>query len=121
VSDVTPPDFVALLEALSNSSFFPPSKHETAERSKAHVEAMVTRWKAYLDEGKFALSVPSDTPLGPRGTTNGDVVQKAGFWTQPYPYWDMESRSKQLWEELSKSGLVIFKVASSSVPLYDVR
>ncbi|EIN05895.1 DUF89-domain-containing protein [Punctularia strigosozonata HHB-11173 SS5] len=110
VSDVTPPDFRALIESLSDPSFFPPSNRETAEQSKAHVEAMVSRWKRYIDEGKFALSVPADTPLGPRGVTEGDVVKKGGFWTQPYAYWDMKERATELWEELAKeSGLVIFK------------
>lgn len=130
VSDVTPPDFRALVDALGNPAFFPPSKKETAEEAKTHVESMVARWRGYIADGRFKLSVDEATPLGPRGesrsfcshralnlmdcflvgTTEGEVVERAGFWTQPYPCWDMRERASSLWEDLRQSGLVVFKV-----------
>lgn len=71
---------------------------------------MVARWKLHLESGAFGLSVPISTPLG--AASNGDLsVQNAGFWTQPFAYWDMETRAAELWKELQGSGLVIFKVS----------
>lgn len=84
---------------------------------------MVLRWQSYLENDTFALSVPLDTPLGgdvtanANGDKNADInlesngVKGATFWTGPWPYWDMKELAGGLWEELSGSGLVIFKVS----------
>jgi hypothetical protein len=112
VSDVTPADFAALVASLSDATFFPaPPEDDAAARatSVAHLEAMVARWQAYLADGTFALAVARDTPLGPPRADAG-VVAAAGFWTQPWPYWDMRLRAPELWTGLRDSGLVIFKV-----------
>jgi damage-control phosphatase, subfamily III len=85
---------------LLSSSFFPP---EADLSSKGYLEAMVTRWRKYIEDGIFVLSVAPSTVLGA-----SDV--KADFWTSPWPYWDMKERAKDIWERLAGSGLVIFKV-----------
>ena len=66
---------------------------------------MVSRWKSYLTSGIFALSVPESTQLG----TNNVM---ADFWTEPWPYWDMKERAGKLFDWLTGSQLVIFKVSS---------
>jgi hypothetical protein len=112
VSDVTPADFAAPVASLSDAAFFPAPPEDDAaarETSVAHLEAMVARWQAYLADGTFALAVARDTPLGPP-RADAAVVEAAGFWTQPWPYWDMRLRAPELWAGLRDSGLVIFKV-----------
>jgi len=92
VSDVTPPDFAALLDATSLPSGPGPE----------HLERAVARWNAYLADGTFALSVPRDASIG----VPDEMVN---FWTSPWPYWEMRSRAPKLWDTLCGSGLVIFK------------
>lgn len=65
---------------------------------------MVNRWKQYLEEGVFALSVSPDTRFGE------DTGDKADFWISPYPYWNMKKLAPGLFEFLKASDLVIFKV-----------
>ncbi|WAR18434.1 ARMT1-like protein, partial [Mya arenaria] len=48
------------------------------------------RWKGRLEDGTWKLQVHD-------------------FWTTPFPYCEMKSRSPDLYEELSKSKLLIFK------------
>ena len=67
---------------------------------------MVTRWSNYIADGTFSLSVPKDTPLGGKGGKG----RLAEFWTTPYPYWDMQERDRELWNDLRNSSLVVFKV-----------
>jgi len=106
VSDVTPPDFYPSITSLLDPAFFPPppdaSVDSTSDSQYEHLKNMVTRWKTYIDEGIFSLSVPLETPLG-----GGDL--SAEFWTTPWPYWDMKTRAPDLWKTLRDSGLVIFK------------
>lgn len=79
---------------------------------------MVQRWQSYLSDGRFALAVDSRTPLGPKASLAQEgvrvdvegVIKKAGFWTQPFPYWDMNILAPDFWESLRDSALVIFKV-----------
>ncbi|KIY46469.1 DUF89 domain-containing protein [Fistulina hepatica ATCC 64428] len=104
VSDVTPPDFNATVDALCHVDFLK-SNALAASDTKGHLASMVARWRAYLADGTFALSVPRSTPLG-GGKGQGT---NAEFWTTPYPYWDMETRANALWGDLRQSGLVIFK------------
>jgi len=92
VSDVTPPDFTALLDATS----LPPGP------SPGHLERTVARWNAYLANGTFTLSVPRDATIGAPD-------EMLNFWTSPWPYWDMRLRAPKVWDMLCQSGLVIFK------------
>jgi damage-control phosphatase, subfamily III len=93
VSDVTPPDFAALLDP----SAIP---HGPAPE---HLERAIVRWNGYLASGTFALSVARDAPIG----ASDEAVD---FWTSPWPYWDMRVRAPGVWGTLRDSGLVIFKV-----------
>ncbi|KAL1683960.1 hypothetical protein EV122DRAFT_286189 [Schizophyllum commune] len=103
VSDVTPPDFNAAIEALSRADFF--SSSQASEVGA--VQQVVSRWKKYLADGTFSLSVPLDTPLG----GGGEKGSKAEFWTSPHPYWNMKSDAPALWQELhEESGMVFFKL-----------
>jgi len=67
---------------------------------------MATRWSNYIADGTFSLSVPKETPLGGKDGKG----RLAEFWTTPYPYWDMQERDQELWNDLRNSSLVIFKV-----------
>ena len=95
MSDVTPPDFAALLDATSL-----PSGPNTEQLERA-----IARWNSYLTDGTFALSVPRDATIGVPD-------EMANFWTSPWPYWEMRARAPKLWDTLCGSGLVIFKVSS---------
>ncbi|KAG6906847.1 hypothetical protein DXG01_011726 [Tephrocybe rancida] len=101
VSDVTPSDFKQAISSLVDPSFFPATEGAAAPRSEDLIH-MVTRWKGYVEEGIFNLSVPNETPLG------GDAPA-AEFWTSPWPYWNMELHAPNVFETLKKSDLVIFK------------
>ncbi|KAF8890624.1 hypothetical protein BD779DRAFT_1516098 [Infundibulicybe gibba] len=106
VSDVTPFDFDQTLSSLLDPTFFRSNdeahQDEPASMNLVH---LVTRWKRYVDDGTFALSVPIGTPLHGKEVTS----QLAHFWTTPFPYWDMHIHAKELYDHLKDSGLVIFK------------
>ncbi|KAH9948501.1 DUF89 domain-containing protein [Amylocystis lapponica] len=104
VSDVTPPDFKSAISSLLSPTFFATTSPESAQTAAApaHLQAMVSRWAAYLDSGVFALSVPPETPLGASDA-------KADFWTSPWPYWNMQQQGPTVFHSLKDSGLVIFK------------
>lgn len=104
VSDVTPPDFKQVFESLLDPGFFGSIAGDTGSESWQHLTTMVHRWKGYVDKGVFALSVSHELRLGE--DTNG----MADFWTLPYPYWDMKDLTPALFQHLSSSDLVIFKV-----------
>lgn len=106
VSDVTPPDFRQAFTSLLDSSFFPVPVGDPSAPSSEHLIHMVTRWKKYMEQGVFNLSVPFDSSLGDRSPI-------AEFWTLPWPYWNMEHQAPELFETLQKSDLVIFKVPFS--------
>ncbi|KAI0297018.1 hypothetical protein B0F90DRAFT_1742372 [Multifurca ochricompacta] len=92
VSDVTPPDFSALLDASS----LPPGP------APEYLERAIARWNGYLFNGTFSLSVPRDADIG-------TPDESVNFWTSPWPYWDMRLRAPKVWDALRESGLVIFK------------
>ncbi|KAH9976623.1 DUF89 domain-containing protein [Lactifluus volemus] len=92
VSDVTPPDFAALLD----TSSLP--RGPTPE----NLERTITRWNTYLANGTFSLSVPPYSAIGMPD-------ERVNFWTSPWPYWNLRLRAPKLWDALSESGLVIFK------------
>ncbi|KAG6841398.1 hypothetical protein C0991_011562 [Blastosporella zonata] len=104
VSDVTPPDFAKAITSLLDPSFFPVGK-DAAPSNPEHLTHMVTRWKGYMEQGIFNLSVPNDTPLGGN-------PQPAEFWTSPWPYWNMETHASDLFATLKRSDLVIFKASN---------
>ncbi|TDL27162.1 DUF89 domain-containing protein [Rickenella mellea] len=115
VSDVTPPDFKHTFSSILSPSFFPPpSPTSPSTNSASDLHHMVTRWKTHLSTGAFSLSVPVDTPLGASNL-------QTDFWTAPHAYWDMKLRAAELFEALSGSGLVIFKVTFSCLLTGDVR
>ncbi|KAF4611422.1 hypothetical protein D9613_003784 [Agrocybe pediades] len=101
VSDVTPPDFKETFEVLSNPEFF--EKENSADLGP--LREMVSRWKSYVDNGVFRLSVPISTPLG-----GGDLNDPAQFWTTAKPYWNMKMESPVTFTQLAASDLVIFKL-----------
>jgi damage-control phosphatase, subfamily III len=95
VSDVTPPDFAALLD----TSSLP--RGPTPE----NLERTIARWNTYLANGTFSLSVPTYSAIGMPD-------ERVNFWTSPWPYWNLRLRAPKVWNALSESGLVIFKVGS---------
>jgi hypothetical protein len=108
VSDVTPPDFKETFSLLLDAAFFGDAAPQGAEAE--HLSQMVTRWKRYLAEGVFALSVPVDTPLG-----GSSASRHAEFWTTSKPYWNMATEAPETFATLQKSDLVIFKVCLACV------
>ncbi|PAV15637.1 hypothetical protein PNOK_0849500 [Pyrrhoderma noxium] len=100
VSDVVPPDFGALFEALLSPTFF--SENAPTDISQGHLKTLVNRWKYLVENGVFSLSVPHDSKIGEKN-------EMYDFWTSPFPYWEMENRAPKLFESLRQSGLVIFK------------
>jgi hypothetical protein len=109
VSDVTPPDWRETFEVLLDSGFFP---NDSNTENIDHLLYMAKRWKGYVTDGTFQLSVPVDTPLG--GPGDSEFVKASSFWTTPFPYWNMKVIAPTLWNHLAESGLVIFKVRNPS-------
>jgi len=103
VSDVTPSDFKDTFEFLLDPSFFNTSADTAHTPNFGHLKHMVSRWRNYVDQGIFKLSVPIETPLGGGGT------EGASFWSTPWPYWNMESLAPKIFQTLKLSNLVIFK------------
>ncbi|KAK7035393.1 Hairy/enhancer-of-split with YRPW motif protein 2 [Paramarasmius palmivorus] len=103
VSDVTPPDFKYTIASLLDPAYF--AAASPTEEQRQHLKAMANRIARYVEEGVFAFSVPIDTPLGGSGSS----TTGAEFWTNPLPYWDMETYAPELWKTLRDSDLVIFK------------
>lgn len=102
VSDVTPPDFKNTIPSLLSEDFFASSADQSDAKQCGYLREMVTRWQCYLDSGVFSLSVPVETELG-------EKHPKADFWTGPWPYWNLEERAPELWNDFKSSSLVIFK------------
>ncbi|BGP27397.1 duf89 domain protein [Rhodotorula toruloides] len=102
VSDVQPHDFLIILDTLDDPSFFPADSGMT-EEDRAAFHELAARWKRYVEEGKFRLSVPAELNMGDRG---GEL---ADFWTTPYGFADLPTAAPELLLELQKASLVIFK------------
>ncbi|BGP57978.1 hypothetical protein JCM8202_001932 [Rhodotorula sphaerocarpa] len=102
VSDVQPHDFGILLDTLADPSFFPEDSGLTSE-DRAALKSLITRWKGYVADGKFRLSVPADLKMGDKG---GEL---ADFWSYPNAFCDLPAMAPALLAELQKAGLVIFK------------
>ena len=101
VSDVTPPDFSEFLVALEKPDFF--LGDNPSQRAASQLQELLGRWKAYMNDGTFTLSVPNDTPLG-------KPDEMYDFWTEASPYWELNSKAPTLFNSLRQSGLVVFKV-----------
>ena len=80
----------------------------TASGGQVALKHMVTRWKQYIEDGVFRLSVSEDTLLGGE-CKEGSMM--TSFWTSPWPYWDMQTHANTLWKWFKHSGLVIFKAS----------
>ncbi|KAK4330351.1 putative Damage-control phosphatase [Rhodotorula toruloides] len=102
VSDVQPHDFLILLDTLDDPSFFPTDSGLTEEDRTAFRE-LAARWKRYVKEGKFRLSVPTELKMGDKGGGLAD------FWTTPHGFAELPAVAPQLLAELQKASLVIFK------------
>lgn len=87
VSDTMPKDFLALIEQLSNTSFFS-EIHESAEDKKA-IEYLSTKLSSLVSQKKIS-------------------IQHHPFWTSYDNFWYIP-KQKDLFEELKKSSLIIFK------------
>src|SRR5581483_12000278 len=82
VSDTTINDFNWLLNSLKNDF--------VSSDEKFYLEKLAKRWQEYIDNGKWILKVDY-------------------FWTSPYAYWHFEEQAPELFSDISKSSLVIFK------------
>ena len=98
---MTPPDFFALFTALEMPGFF--LADAPSDLASEQLAMLVRRWRGYVEDGTFTLSVPKDTPLG-----KSDAM--FDFWTEAYPYWYMQEQAPTLFDSLRESGLVILKV-----------
>jgi len=85
VSDTTPNDFNWLLSALKNDFFSSASSDK-----KLYLEKLSKRWQGYVDNGKW-------------------ILKSDDFWTSPYAYWHIKEQAPELFSDISKSSLVIFK------------
>ena len=66
---------------------------------------MIERWLGHLKAGRWQLSVPLETPLGPDCAAS-DALRRAAFWTEAS---DFHAMPADLIADLRQSGLVIFK------------
>lgn len=87
VSDTMPKDFENLLEQLGDSHFF--SEIYGSAEDKKSIEFLLSKLKSYVASGELA-------------------TQHHGFWTSCLNFWEIP-READLYKELSKSNLVIFK------------
>ncbi|THU93833.1 DUF89 domain-containing protein [Dendrothele bispora CBS 962.96] len=101
VSDVTPPDFKQTITSISDPAFL---QSTPTPEQQDHLNELAARLKQHVESGVFSMSVPLDNPLGGGGTG-----KEANFWTTPVPYWNMATYDNELWQDLRKSSLVIFK------------
>ncbi|KAF8310776.1 DUF89-domain-containing protein [Clavulina sp. PMI_390] len=116
VSDVLPPDFRFILSptppetlAPTWTEFFSSESGEASAPSAGHdLETMLARWRSYVADGTFALSVPFDSPIGVPGKDASEAVKDAAFWTGWKSYWALPEQDG-LMKPLKESGLVIFK------------
>ncbi|CAG8542202.1 20533_t:CDS:2 [Racocetra persica] len=86
VSDTTLDDFKWLLKTLKNNDFF----SSASEIEKRSLEKLVDRWQSYITNSKW-------------------IITSDFFWTSPYSFWHLEEKAPELYADLCKSHLVIFK------------
>ena len=97
VSDVTPPDFAALIDALSDAQGFytaPDDSGKTfdplSEKEVSEVKFLFDHWSHLHQEGKL-------------------IIRPHAFWTTPGGYWRMPHTAPELFNDLKESELVLFK------------
>ncbi|OJJ68668.1 hypothetical protein ASPBRDRAFT_33255 [Aspergillus brasiliensis CBS 101740] len=97
VSDVTPPDFAALIDALSDPQGFytaPDDSGKTfdplSEKEVSEVKFLFDHWSHLHQEGKL-------------------IIRPHTFWTTPGSYWRMPYVAPELFNDLKESELVLFK------------
>ncbi|CAG8482283.1 9345_t:CDS:2 [Scutellospora calospora] len=86
VSDTTLNDFNWLLKILKSNNFF----SKISEIEKLSLEKLVDRWQSYITNSKW-------------------IITSDFFWTSPYSFWHLEEKSPELYSNLCKSHLIIFK------------
>lgn len=97
VSDVTPPDFPDLLNALKDAQNFYTAPDDTgrehsplSDKELDEVNFLYNQWSQYHQEGKL-------------------VIRPDPFWTGAGSYWRMPHIAPELFEDLKKSELVLLK------------
>lgn len=97
VSDVTPPDFAALIAALSDPQAFYTAPDESgksfdplSEKEVSEVKFLFDHWSHLHAEGKL-------------------IIRPHTFWTTPGSYWRMPYVAPDLFSDLKDSELVLFK------------
>jgi len=116
VSDVVPADFAFMLSPTADwTSFFTSNGSEaTISRPKEDIQALdklMFRWRTYISDGTFQLSVDSDSLLGLPSTEEGTKIPErkgAAYWTFPDSFWSLPFQDVLL-DGFKSSGLVIFK------------
>ncbi|CAG8616475.1 16503_t:CDS:2 [Gigaspora margarita] len=86
VSDTTLDDFDWLLKTLKSNDFF----SSASEIEKSSLKKLVDRWESYITNSKW-------------------IITSDFFWTSPYSFWHLEEKAPELYIDLCKSHLVIFK------------
>lgn len=62
-----------MLDTLADPSFFP-SDSGLTEEDRTALNSLVKRWKSYVADGKFKLSVPMDLKMGDKGGELADCA-----------------------------------------------
>ncbi|CAG8544713.1 12615_t:CDS:2 [Cetraspora pellucida] len=86
VSDTTLEDFNWLLKTLKNNEFF----SSISNIEKLSLEKLFNRWQSYI-------------------TNSNWIITSDFFWTSPYSFWHLEEKAPELYNDLCKSHLIIFK------------
>lgn len=102
VSDVQPHDFALLLDSLNDPSFFPVDAGLT-DADRDALKALGARWRKYVDDGTFRLSVPLDLKMGDKGGETAD------FWTSCHPFSALPAKAPELLRDMQQGALAIFK------------
>ena len=96
VSDVTPPDFMGLLNSLRDPQHFfgsasegQPAKQLTEEET-SNLNFLFENWGTFHAEGKL-------------------IIRPNLFWTEGGSFWRLPATAPELYESLKESELVIFK------------
>ncbi|CAG8566481.1 626_t:CDS:2, partial [Acaulospora colombiana] len=85
VSDTTPRDFNWLIQTLQSDTFF-----ISSELERSSLKKLANRWQSYIANSRWILTFDF-------------------FWTSPYAYWHLEEKAADLYADLCKSQLLIFK------------
>ena len=81
-----PHDFLILLDTLEDPTFFP----DLSEEDVATLKELVTRWRGFIADGRFKLSVPAELKMGEssvKGQEDRDQdIKMAECTLQALPY-----------------------------------